>query len=1067
MLGVLLTVLGAAWLVGTHWGQRRLEHLIREQVARSSELVLAPFEVEISVLRDFPHLTASLHHVLLTDTSFRRAVPVLRVGRADARLELAHIWRGELRVSHLTVRDAEYRQFTDSLGHDWGLRGKGPHRPIPKSPPNFDLDSLVLLNVRVTDHNELHQSGFAAYVRHGRLAARVRAGVARVGGSLDGQLEHLRSGDGNLFEEEPIAARVRYRYDFRRREGTFLRTRATLNGDSVSINGTHRGAAPGEPRGTRLNLRFEGDQPLLEVLQVALPSSLSKYLEGARSPSHAHIVYTIRGVSGPTTRPRTVLRFTLRDGQVQWVDAARRIRRWDARGVFDNGPGHSSRTTYLTFEQCRIYSKAGELDASLTVRDFTRPRLLGHVRGRTDLQTLAAVVAPARWRARQGQAALDLELNGVLPTIPNRTARRTLEPDSLLPPIAARGTVQLENASFTVPRRRANMVGLNVRIRLRDSLWVLENLTGRLNGMQVRANATTTYLLAYFSGQHATTTVAGTFAVDELNLGEVRRLLADPHRGARPVRHPRRPGHTPNQELSARAMNVLPPGLLLNIRLRCGLLVLAADTLDDLAATVAHDGRTVQLRNLHGRVWGGQLSGMVSWPTDTLAPQPITTKLAVHFPTLNYRHLLARVTRPSGRAAAAPAAPTLRETLLAANGQVIATIGRLVLPSNDQLLNLRLHIHKRGPDFRIPTLTFRSSTGGTGQLRASARLNGTRLTSARADLDLRYTTLNVQHLLQLLAALGTIPAPGNDEDTRQKRLHRPEGHSSPFIDGTVTGRVRVTADQVRYAALQGRHFRLISSLEAGKARVEQCDLRAFGGDISLRGELRTDAGAHHHPLHAQLRLRDIQLPELFGLAGALGFDVLGPDNIRGTMNGETDLHTDLDNTFLPDLNQTYAFVKADLQNLELLNVEALMTALRFLREKRTSHLFFEPVSPRFVLAGQRLLIPSLPLNSNLTDMDVSGEYYLNGQANLYVGVSPVQALFGNNQKRIARIQSGEATQRPSRGLFYVNLSRPPSSRYRMRPFKGLEHSQSQLHLQQEYQDLLRTQRLDTTLRLLR
>jgi hypothetical protein len=79
----------------------------------------------------------------------------------------------------------------------------------------------------------------------------------------------------------------------------------------------------------------------------------------------------------------------------------------------------------------------------------------------------------------------------------------------------------------------------------------------------------------------------------------------------------------------------------------------------------------------------------------------------------------------------------------------------------------------------------------------------------------------------------------------------------------------------------------------------------------------------------------------------------------------------------------------------------------------------------------------------------------------------MQALFGNNQKRVARIQSGEATQRPSRGLFYVNLSRTPGSRYKMRPFKGIEHSQSQLQLQQEYQDLLRTQRLDTTLRLLR
>ncbi|HLK98617.1 MAG TPA: hypothetical protein VK364_12675, partial [Hymenobacter sp.] len=766
----------------------------------------------------------------------------------------------------------------------------------------------MLLNVRVTDRNNLHRSGFEAYVRRGQLTAQIRKGVARVGGQLNGQLEYLRSGQGNLFEREPIVAQVHYQYNFQRREGTFLRTHATLNGDTVSINGTHQGPAPGEPRGTRLNLRFEGNQPLLEVLHVALPASLNKYLAGARSPSHAHIRYTIQGVSGPTTRPRTVLRFTLRNAQVQWADAARRIRRWDASGVFDNGPGHSSRTTYLTFEQCRLYSKAGELDAALTVRDFTRPRLLGHVRGRTELQTLAAVVAPTLWRARQGQAALDLELNGVLPTIPNRATRRSLQRDSLLPPISARGTVQFENASFTVPRRQANMVGLNVRIRLRDSLWVLENLSGRLNGMQVQANATTTYLLAYFSGQHATTSVVGTFAVDELNLAEFRRLLADPRR-TKSASRVARPGRTRNQDLASRALNVLPPGLRLNIKLRCGRLVLAADTLEELAATVDHDGRSVQLRDLHGRVWGGELSGLVSWPTDTLTLQPITARLGVHFPTLNYQQLLTRVTRPSQRAPAAPAAPTLRELLLAANGEASATIDRLVLPNNDQLQNLRLNIKKTGSDFQIPSLTFRSTAGGTGLLSASAHLDGTHLTKARAELELRYATLDVQHLLQLLAALSTIPdSDSTDNDIRRQRPRRPQGSPSPFLDGTVTGQVRVSADQVRYAALRGNRFLLVSSLEAGKARVEQCDLRAFGGDISLRGDLLTNAGANHHPLHAQLRLRNLQLPELFGLASSLGFDVLGPDNIRGTMNGETDLYTDLDNTFLPHLSQTYAFL---------------------------------------------------------------------------------------------------------------------------------------------------------------
>ncbi|RSK49036.1 AsmA-like C-terminal region-containing protein [Hymenobacter rigui] len=1064
VLGLLLAGGGGVWLLGTQWGRQQVERIIRERLARQSDLVLGPMTTDFSLFRDFPHLTASVQHLSLTDTSYRRSVEVLRIGRADIRLELSHIWRGELRVQHLTLHDAQFRQLTDSAGRDWGLRGKGPRRKRPSLPPDFDLDSLVLLNVRVTDRNDLHHSGFSAYVRQGRLIVNNRRGIAQVRGRLQGQLEYLRSSRGNLFEQEPVVARIRYRYDFRQREGTFARTRATLNGDTIVVNGTHRGARPSEPRGTHLNLTFEGNQPLLEILHTAFPPALERFLQGARSPSHAHIRYSIRGLSGPTTRPRTILRFAMRNAQVQWTDSARRIRRWDAQGVFDNGAAHASRTTYLQFTQCRLYSQAGQLDAAITVRDFTQPHLLGHIKGRTELQTLASVVVPNLWRARQGQAALDLHLNGTIPDIPDRATRRTLRADTLLPPISARGTVRLEQAAFDIPSRRARMTNLNVLVRLQDSMWRLENLSGRLNNMQVQANATTTHLLAYFSGQHATTSVEGTFKVDELRLQELRRLLAAPSTNRKKGGHRSRPGYTRNQALAAKALNILPPGLRLRVRLQCGRLVVGTDTLTALAAMVLHNGRQVQLRDLRVHAWGGQLSGMVGWPTDTLNLQPVTVELKAHFPTMSYQQLLGRLTRTPRRTARTPPDPTLRDVLLSANGHATATIDRLRLPGNDDLTQLRFSLNKSGPDFQIPAFTFRTGMGGTGRISAEARLSEARLSRARASLDLHYASLDVQRLLQLLAALSNVPETPRTASRRQER--RTAGQPSPFLDGTITGQVRVAADQMQYGALRGSQFRLLSSLEAGRARLEHCSMQAFGGQLQLQGVLQTDSGTNHHPLHAQVQVQQMQLPELFALAQVLGFDVLGPTNIRGTMQAEADVHTSLDQTFLPRLAQTQAFLRTDLRDLELLQVEALMQALRLLSPRRTGHLYFEPVQPRFVLDGGRVLIPALNLSSNLTDMQVTGEYGLDGHANLYVGLSPLQALLGNNRKRIARIRSGEATSRPSRGLVYVNLRRAPGTRYKVRLFKKQEQLQQQEQLREQYRQILRRQPLDTTLHLL-
>ncbi|UOQ82299.1 hypothetical protein [Hymenobacter sp. 5414T-23] len=423
------------------------------------------------------------------------------------------------------------------------------------------------------------------------------------------------------------------------------------------------------------------------------------------------------------------------------------------------------------------------------------------------------------------------------------------------------------------------MTGLNVRVRLLDSVWMLENLSGRLNGMQVQANATTTSLLAYFTGQQPTTTIKGTFAVDALYLDRLRRLLAPPTPsvGQVPAR-PRRGNAGRKQEIAARAMNLFPPGLRLNIGLRCQRLVLKSDTLHGLAATVRHDGHQVQLSNLRVRVWGGQVQGAISWPTDTVRAQPVAARLALRFTTLNYQRVLALLARPPRRSASAQSSPdaSLQDMLRDANGQVEATINTVLLPAGENLTNLRLRLNKNGRNFRVPYLTFGTSAGGTGRVSASARLTGSELQGAQATIRLHYQMLDIQRLFQLLAAL-TPPS-----KKAAASMPKAPGDISPLLDGTVTAGVQVTADYIAYSSLKGSNFKLRSKLSEGWATLEECSLKTFGGSMALRGKVQMDAeqGALH-PLHAQVRLQEINLPELFELASALRFDVMGPENIRG------------------------------------------------------------------------------------------------------------------------------------------------------------------------------------------
>ncbi|MCB2377293.1 hypothetical protein LGH70_06845 [Hymenobacter sp. BT635] len=1070
LAGVLLLLLAlglGCWLLGTRWGQRRLEHWVRQQVQGSSELVLAPFKVTISPWRDFPHLTASIHHVSLTDTSFGQQHPVLAVGRADLRLELRSLLRKQVRITRLVVWNVDFRERVDSLGRSWGLHGKRRHTSAGTGPPlDVALDSLLVHNFRIRTRNDYARSAFGAEVRRAHLTATIARGVLRAHGTLHGELNYLRNNRGTLFRRKPVWASVNYALVFKKHEGTLSNTRATLNGDTIRIRGTHQTVA-NQP-GTRLNFQFDGQQPLMEVLRAALPPSQTAYFAEATSPSKARIRYRISGLTGPTTRPRNVLTFSLRRAQLLWPGSARRINHWDLLATYDNGAAHNLTTTVLTVRHCRLYSSAGQMNVNLTLRDFSRPFISGRFRGKTELPQLAAVLAPEQWQARHGTAEMDVRLHGLLP--PTDDGSELLTPQKSL---SVRGSVTLRNASFLVLSRRADFSALNVRIGLRDSVWTLSHASGVLDRMRFTAAATTTGLFDYITGQALNMQVTGNFAVEELRVQRLRELLRPPRAATRLVARQR--AAAASTQLATLGGSLIPPGVRLNVGLRCARLILSADTLSEVGVTVRHDGQRVQLDKLAANVWGAAVRGQVSWPTDTLQQvAPIRFDLSVAFDTMNYRRLVARLSRPPQRSATAPASPALRELLLAANGQLTCSIQTLQLGAGENLRQMRVQMVKTGAELNLPSLTFTTTRGGTGQASALIRLAGIRLTTAHVNLNLHYNALDVQGLLLLLASLNpedkSVPLPASlavrRAERRARRQHQPEG--SILTNGILRAVVQVKADRVNYGAVQGRSFELVSHLRDGVARVDKCTVTAFRGNIELRGRMLLNVDRQHHPLRVQMHLQDVELPDLFAAGTAIGLNVPDQYNIRGSMRCVTDLRTDLDSTFLPRLDQTLCYLKADLRNLELVNIEALSQALKFMREQRTNHLFFEPFSSEFVLNRGELLIPNLNLNSNLSNMQISGTYFLDGRANLYIGLNPMQALFGDNEKRIERIQQSEPLRRPNHKLTYINLQRPAAgSRYSVRLFKGNEQRQQQSLMRQQLRQLLIIQRLDTTLKVLR
>ena len=164
------------WLLSSRYAQPYAKRLVREQLTGRSELVLAPFEVEFSIWRDFPHLTASLRHLTLSDSAHHRTLPVLRLGRADLRLNLRALLHRRVEVTRLTLHDVAIGQRVDSLGQVWGLRGKKQAAAAPPPRVNLALDSVIIYNFGIfTATISPTMLCWGAYTRPGSPPACTRA----------------------------------------------------------------------------------------------------------------------------------------------------------------------------------------------------------------------------------------------------------------------------------------------------------------------------------------------------------------------------------------------------------------------------------------------------------------------------------------------------------------------------------------------------------------------------------------------------------------------------------------------------------------------------------------------------------------------------------------------------------------------------------------------------------------------------------------------------------------------------------------------------------------------------
>ncbi|WP_421828023.1 AsmA-like C-terminal region-containing protein [Larkinella sp.] len=470
------------------------------------------------------------------------------------------------------------------------------------------------------------------------------------------------------------------------------------------------------------------------------------------------------------------------------------------------------------------------------------------------------------------------------------------------------------------------------------------------------------------------------------------------------------------------------------------------------------ENNTLRIREVVGKLDGrffkinGEITNLLRYALGgNRATYPVRTKLAAHWQELDFSKPLPPPTRRS----APPKIPTSTDSLLAGllfgtEYSAVIRIDRIRLPSREDLSDMSFVVHKKGEQVRVPQLRCRTTLGGSIAGLGHFQLSPDGIQAPYAALSLSYERLDLQRLVGLLAGLNSMQATYKRPASQQKK--------STLNDYQFD--VEVKARKLDYQTLKGDDFGLKTVIKDETAQLERLTMNVFGGRLGSHGLMKLGR-PEGFPVTLNVTLQKMDLHQLFRAAEEMRIDVLKSENIRGNVDCAMSLRTELDNDFLPDIKKITAYTRASIRQMELIEVQPIQQALRFLPKAKTSHIYFEDVDAQFLLHDNRILMPDLNLSSNLSYLHLNGDYTLNKKAAFLVEISLTDLIFGNNKRRIRQIQEPDST-RTSRGLKNHLLLQRDLGKYRMKMFGRRDFEAQKQTLRSEWHEELSRHKIDTT-----
>ena len=289
------------------------------------------------------------------------------------------------------------------------------------------------------------------------------------------------------------------------------------------------------------------------------------------------------------------------------------------------------------------------------------------------------------------------------------------------------------------------------------------------------------------------------------------------------------------------------------------------------------------------------------------------------------------------------------------------------------------------------------------------------LNSRKAELQFQATLESPQLDLDRIVALTAPPA---DAATVQKGLAdsvkvaqtRERERITKFLKGTFQAKI----DEFNYNKIEGNNF-------SGEFEFDNNELLIKGNAKGMAGNWRVEGEGYFEDepyLNARLECDGIDVKTFFDQAENFGQDVLLAKNVDGQLEAKLaiDAFWSEDGTFLDE--KLHVLGDISLSDGELNGFKLLYDFSSYIKLRDLRNIRFTKMRNWLEVKRNRIYLPAMFIQSNATNMTISGEHNFDNEIDYNIKVNAGQVLFNKFRKFNPRLKPQPAKKKGWFNLYY-------------------------------------------------